>query len=181
MVSRPPARHGCAPARSQPKGRSCLVLRHWWDASRARLKAGAGSCIRDQPSPEGDTLDRQLQELDCSGRRLLLQLGGQLADLRCRVAAMAAKGLRERQSAFFGPAGHGLGRHVQEVGHLGGIEITRCVGCGLAAGLGCLGASLSCGKPDGHVGPGLSERSSGYDCKRPAAAMLLATSRLSAG
>jgi hypothetical protein len=61
------------------------------------------------------------------------------------------------------------------------MEVTGCVGCGLAAGLGCHGASLSCGEPDGHVGPGLCERSSGYDRKGPAAAMMLAASLLSAG
>src|SRR5215211_2105373 len=109
MVSRPPARHGCALARSRPEVRSCLVLRRWSDASMARLKAGPGSWIRDQPSPEDDALDRQLQELDCSGRRLHLELGGQLADLCRRIAAVAAKGLQERQFAFLGPAGHGLG------------------------------------------------------------------------
>src|SRR5512132_97756 len=66
--------------------------------------------VRDQqPSPERDLRDRQAQELDRSGRRLHLELVGQLADLRRRVAAVATKGLQERQLAFLGPAGHGLG------------------------------------------------------------------------
>jgi hypothetical protein len=86
--------------------------------------------------------------LDRSGRRLHLELVGQLADVRRRVAPVATERLQERKLAFLGPAGHGLGRHVQDVSHLGGMEVTRYVGCGLAAGLGCHGASLSCGGPD---------------------------------
>jgi hypothetical protein len=34
---------------------------------------------------------------------------------------------------------------VEDVGHLGGVEVAGVGGCGLAAGLGCHGASLSCG------------------------------------
>jgi hypothetical protein len=47
-------------------------------------------------SPECDAQDRQLQAPDCSGRGLDLELVGQLADLRRRIAAVAAKGLQER-------------------------------------------------------------------------------------
>jgi hypothetical protein len=72
-----------------------------------------------------------------SGCRRHLELVGQLADLGFWVAAMATKGLEERQPAFCGPAGHGLGRHVQEVGHLGGMEVAGRVGDGRAVGLGC--------------------------------------------
>src|SRR5215213_11087486 len=81
---------------------------------------------------------------DGSGHGLLAQFLGQFADLGFGVAAVAAEGLEERQSALFGPAGHRLGRHVQEVGHLAGPQVARIVGCGLAAGLGCHGASLRC-------------------------------------
>jgi hypothetical protein len=64
-------------------------------------------------------------------------------------------GLQEGRLAFLGPAGHGLGRHVQEVGHLGGPEIARVGGCGLAARSGCHGASLSChaANPGSDAGP----------------------------
>jgi hypothetical protein len=59
------------------------------------------------------------------GHRLRLELVGELADLRRRVAPVATKGLQERELAFLGPAGHRLGRHVQDVGHLGGMEVGR--------------------------------------------------------
>jgi hypothetical protein len=61
----------------------------------------------NQSSPKWNVLDRRAQELDRSSRRSHLQLIGQLADFRRRVAAVATKGLQERQSAFLGPAGHG--------------------------------------------------------------------------
>jgi hypothetical protein len=76
-----------------------------------------------------------------SGRGLHLELGGQLADLCRRIAPVAAKGLQERQFAFFGPAGHGLGRHVQEVGHLRGPQVAGSGSCCFRTGLGH-GASL---------------------------------------
>jgi hypothetical protein len=87
----------------------------------AEATIGRCSRRRDQPAkPERDLLDRQAQELDRSSRRSHSQLIGQLADLRGWIAAVATKGLQERQFAFLGPAGHGLGRHVQDVGHLRG-------------------------------------------------------------
>jgi hypothetical protein len=52
------------------------------------------------------------------GRRLHLELLGQPADLCRRIASVATKGLQKRELAFGGPAGHGLGRHLQDVGHL---------------------------------------------------------------
>jgi hypothetical protein len=70
-------------------------------------------------------------------------------------------GSSERQPAFGGPAGHGLGRHLQDGGHLGRPQVAGRLGCGLAAGLGCHGASLSCGGPDALSGPKWRERSSG--------------------
>src|SRR5215204_2353319 len=96
------------------------------------------------------------------GRRLRLELVGELADLGRRVAPVATKGLQERELALLGPSRHGLGRHVQDVGHLGGMEITGTLGCGLAAGSGCHGASLSFGGPEYGAGPGVAEGSSGH-------------------
>jgi hypothetical protein len=78
---------------------------------------------------------------DRSGRWPHPKFLGQLADLRRRVAAVPAKRLQERQFAFLSPTGDGLGRHVQDVGHLGGLEVAGKVRCGLAAALGCHGAS----------------------------------------
>jgi hypothetical protein len=43
--------------------------------------------------------------LDRSGRRLLAEVGGQLADLGFWVAAMAAERLQERELALLGPSG----------------------------------------------------------------------------
>src|SRR5919106_4916639 len=51
-----------------------------------------------------------------SGRRLYPQFLGQLADLCRRVAAVPTKGLQDWQFALLGPAGDGLGRHVQDGG-----------------------------------------------------------------
>src|SRR5215211_4574566 len=59
---------------------------------------------------------------------------------------MATERLQERQLALLGPAGHGLGGYVQDVGHLGGPEVAAGFGCGVAGALGCHGASLSCGR-----------------------------------
>jgi hypothetical protein len=47
--------------------------------------------------------------LDGSGHGLLAKLLGQLPDLGLRVAAMATECPHAGQSAFLGPAGHGLG------------------------------------------------------------------------
>ena len=100
------------------------------------------------------------------GRRLDPKLLGQLADLRRRIASVPAKGLQERELAFLGPAGHGLGRHLQDVGHLGGMEVAGCIGGGLATRWGCHGASLSCGGPAGAAGPETRRRrSSGHHSK----------------
>jgi hypothetical protein len=100
------------------------------------------------------------KEPDRRGRRLHSALLGQLADLRCRIAPVATKGLQKRELAFLGSAGHGLGRHLQEVGHLGGMEVAGKLSCGLAAGLGCHGASLSCGGPDSDAGPEVRRKGS---------------------
>ena len=58
--------------------------------------------------------------LDGLGHCLLAELLGQFTDLGFWVAAVAAEGPQERQLAFLGPAGDGLWRHMQDVGHLGG-------------------------------------------------------------
>jgi hypothetical protein len=79
------------------------------------------------------------------GGRFLAKSLGQVADLGFWVAAVPAEGLQERQLAFLSPARHRLGRDMEEVGHLGGVEVAGVGGCGLAGGLGCHGASLSCG------------------------------------
>jgi hypothetical protein len=47
----------------------------------------------NRPSLECDALDRQMQELDRLGRRLHLELVGQLADLGFWIAAVPAQGL----------------------------------------------------------------------------------------
>jgi hypothetical protein len=74
---------------------------------------------------------------------------------------VAAKGLQERQLAFLSPAGHGLGRHVQDVSHLRGPQVAGKLRSSLAPGLGCHSASLSCGGPMVISGPIWGERSSG--------------------
>jgi hypothetical protein len=75
---------------------------------------------------------------------------------------MATQGLQERELAFLSPAGHGLGRYLQDGRHLGGMEVAGRVGCGCTAGLGCHGASLSCGGPAGDPGPNQSRCWSGH-------------------
>jgi hypothetical protein len=102
-----------------------------------------GASAGRSPSRLGST---QCDLLDHSDRRLHLELVGQLADLGFWVAAVTTEGLQEGQLAFLGPAGHGLGRHVQDIGDLGGPEVAGGGGCGYSAGLGCDGASLSCGR-----------------------------------
>jgi hypothetical protein len=67
------------------------------------------------------------------GGRLLAKLGGQFADLGFRVATVPTEGLQEGQLALLGPAGHRLGRHVEEVGDLGGPQVAAVGGGGLAA------------------------------------------------
>ena len=119
-------------------------------------------------------LPQPAAELDGSGRRPHLQLVGQLADLRRRIAAMATKGLEKRQLTLLGPARHGLGRHMEDVGHLRGMEIAGKVRCGLAAGLGCHGASLSCGGPGCGIGPGSEWAFVRPRQQRPEAATMLA-------
>ena len=52
------------------------------------------------------------------GHRLDPELLGELADLRCRIAPVATQRPRKRKLAFLSPAAHGLGRHLQNVGHL---------------------------------------------------------------
>ena len=68
---------------------------------------------------------------------------------------MAAQGLQERQLAFLSPAGHGLGRDMEDVGGLGGPEVAGRGGCGLAAGLGCHGASLRAADAGSSAGAGV--------------------------
>src|SRR5215216_2672641 len=46
---------------------------------------------------------------------------------------MATERLQERQLALLGPAGHGLGGYVQDVGRLGGPEVAAGFGCVLPA------------------------------------------------
>src|SRR5215216_4370128 len=93
-------------------------------------------------------------QMSCLVRRPHLQLLGQLADFGFWVAAVPTKGLQERQPAFLGPAGHGLGRHVQDVGHLGGMKVAGRVGDGLAAALGYHRASpFRAADPDAVPGP----------------------------
>jgi hypothetical protein len=49
------------------------------------------------------------KEPDRLGRRLHSELLGQLADLRCRRAPVATKGLQKRELAFLGPGDTVLG------------------------------------------------------------------------
>jgi hypothetical protein len=84
-----------------------------------------------------------LGERDGLGRGLLAKLLGQSRDLSFGVATVATERLQERQLALLGPRGHRLGLHVQDLSHLGGSQIAGIGACGVAAGLGCHGASLS--------------------------------------
>jgi hypothetical protein len=154
MLSRPPATHSCASTRSQPDIGSCSGSTALVGCQACRLKFGQGQgscgCAHltamkpngaggrhteqsgiNQPSPACDVLDRQTQELDRSSRGLHLQLIGQLADFRGRITPVATQRLQKRELAFLGPAGHGLGRHVQDVGHLRGPQVGRGSGAAL--------------------------------------------------
>jgi hypothetical protein len=115
------------------------------------------------------------------GHRLHPELLGELADLRCRIPAVATKGLQKRELAFGGPAGHGLGRHLQDVGHLRSPQVAGSSGCGLAGGVGCHGASLSCGGPDSDGARNETQVFLRPPQQRYAATMLLAATLLGAG
>jgi hypothetical protein len=88
-----------------------------WRLALLLLQRIPGMCLirRSFRSRPGSSCQPRMQRtrpegwVDRSGRRLHLELVGQLADLGFRVAAVPTKGLQERQPAFFGPAGHGLG------------------------------------------------------------------------
>src|SRR6266545_7410160 len=87
-----------------------------------------------------------------SGRRLLPQLLGQPADLRLRVAAVPAQRPHEGQPALLGPAGDGLGRHMQNLGHLGGPQIAGRLHARGALALSCHRASFLEPEPDSPAG-----------------------------
>ena len=122
---------GRSPPPSPTAGQATYVRLSWIDASTSqgegldadRFRRGSrrltdlparssGSQSRER-LPGGRT-DHDLAGvleggLDGSGHGLLAKLVGQFADLEFWVAAVAAEGLQEGQSAFLGPAGHGLG------------------------------------------------------------------------
>jgi hypothetical protein len=66
---------------------------------------------------------------------------------------MAAQGLQKRQLAFLGPAGHGLGRDVQDVGHLGGPEIAEEVVAALPLGWAATAHPFRAADAGGAPGP----------------------------
>jgi hypothetical protein len=108
---------------------------------------------REWPAPGSQAiLPGGLDRLD---RGLHAKLHGQRTDLGFGVAAMAAQGLHEGQLALLGPTRHGLGRHRQDLGHLGGPQVAGRGACGLAAGLGCHGASLRSPDPGSCARPGV--------------------------
>jgi hypothetical protein len=53
------------------------------------------------------------------------------------VAAVATQRPQERQLALLGPAGHRLGRHRQQLGHLSGQQIAGRLDTGVALALRC--------------------------------------------
>src|SRR5512132_757902 len=56
-------------------------------------------------------------------RRPHPQLVRQGADLVVRIAPVAPQGPQEGKLALLGPPGHGLRRHVEKTGHLGGPQV----------------------------------------------------------
>src|SRR5215211_3257657 len=122
-----------------------MVRSERFSARRCRTKerSSGPTPARSERTPVG--IWRPRRRTGPLGRRFLAKSFSQAADLGFWIAAVTPEGLQEGQLAFLGPAGHGLGRDVQEVGHLGGMEVAGRGGCGLAAGLGCHGASLSWG------------------------------------
>jgi hypothetical protein len=128
---------------------------------------GVPSARRPDPEVVGHGAVRvgaPAQDAGRSGHRSYLQFLGQLADLRRRIAAMPTKGLQERQLAVLGPAGHRLGRHVQDVGHLSRMEVAGKIRCGLTAGLGCHGASpFRAADPEAVPGPKWTGCSSSHE------------------
>jgi hypothetical protein len=131
-----------------------------------RTQASANGEVRRHNPPE---------EPDQASRRLHPDLLGQLADLRRRIAPVTTKRPQKRELAFLGPAGHRLGRHLQDVGHLRGPQVTGKLRGGLAAGWGCHGASLSCGGPAGAAGPEVEQLSVGGLSKDMTREMLVLT------
>src|SRR5215216_777035 len=88
--------------RPRLRGRRCIV-------SGAEGRGGTNRAFNPPPrrTRSGSAvLDEPTGPL---GGRLLAKSLGQLADLGFWVAAVPAQGLQERQLAFLGPAGHGLG------------------------------------------------------------------------
>jgi hypothetical protein len=99
--------------------------RRWTRAGRFRFPAVpshlAPSRIQDYRSTPAPVRPGQL-------RRLAPAAGSRRAPgSRPRVAAVPTQGLHERQLALLGPAGHRLGRDVQDVGHLGGQQVAGCL------------------------------------------------------
>src|SRR5215217_4303640 len=122
-----------------------MVRSERFSARRCRTKerSSGPTPARSERTPVG--IWRPRRRTGPLGRRFLAKSFSQAADLGFWIAAVTPEGLQEGQLAFLGPAGHGLGRDMQDVGHLGGPEVAGRGGCGLAGGLGCHGASLSCG------------------------------------
>jgi hypothetical protein len=125
-------------------------------------------------------LDRQMLKLDRSGRRLYPELVGQLADL-CGRVAVATQGLQERELAFLGPAGHGLGRHLQQVGHLGGRRYRGSSDAVLLLGWAATAHPFHAADPLVMPGPESDAGIRPGTTARPAATMLLAASLVGAG
>jgi hypothetical protein len=70
------------------------------------------------------------------------------------------QGSSETRDCLPWPSGTRSWATPARVGHLGRVEVAGKLRCGLAAGLGCHGASLSCGGPDSDAGPEVRRKGS---------------------
>jgi hypothetical protein len=114
-----------------------------------------------------------------SGRRLRLELVGQLADLGRRVAPVATKGLQERELALLGPSRHGLGRPCKMSATSAGWRYRGPSGAALP--LGGAATAHPSADPDGGAGPGVEQEFVRSRQQGAAPAMLLAATLSGAG
>src|SRR6266508_206762 len=168
------------PGRERERRRSV-----WVPALVLTLAAVDPSQLVRRPAARVGSSPARRKEPARSGRRFLPELLGQLADPRRRVAAVPAERLHERQLALLGPAGHGLGRHIQNVGHFCRPQIPGLLRARVALALSCHRASLPESGTDGAavartaVGPATTDEDvrRRRSCRSPAGA--LPTGRLS--
>ena len=177
IMSRSGAARGCAPTRSLAGIGACSVPRRWrvgrawpwpaegWTGSSVlspdlRLCAAAmtrtgGASSRQVTKPS--RINQQTQNATCSTLRSSSAPGAGRPARGSRLLGSGGghQGLEEQQPAFLGQQGHGLGRHVQEVGHLGGMEVAGRGSDGLVVVGLPPGIPLSCGGPRCGAGPGM--------------------------